>query len=347
MTVDLHKQSIFWKNKLIETRMLVGEQLKGVAHTLTHLIQDVEEDISFNRHLEKQIKEEIQTEGIKVKEVIALEYKDRRQSIDVYTMPCKQRTNIEEMISHSIEKVLGCKVKVEKHVCSHGECYFKCVEEKIYQVSAGAASCAKGQVLGDSYSFMELENGQYLLALADGMGYGQSAYEESSCTIDLLEEFMASGFEKDTAVQLINTMLLICSGDETFSTIDMTFIDRFTGVAEFLKAGAATSFILRDNQITTIRANTLPVGMLKEVDIERQQVKLRDGDIVVMVTDGLLSNKQDVLGKEDTFKHFIKEVSTGEPVYIANYLLQRSKDLLGLDEQDDMTVVVAKIWCKV
>jgi stage II sporulation protein E len=133
---------------------------------------------------------------------------------------------------------------------------------------------------------------------------------------------------------------------ETFSTIDITLIDCYTGIARFIKAGASTSFLLRNGEVTVIRSNSFPIGILREIDIHSHQLQLKQGDLLVMVTDGMLATKEDVLGKEETFKHFITQVMEADPEYIAHTLMEKSKNLLVNEEKDDMTIMVAKIWQK-
>ena len=89
--------------------------------------------------------------------------------------------------------------------------------------------------------------------------------------------------------------------------------------------------------------STLPIGIVKDVDLEIKRVQLEDGDIVIMITDGILEASGDEVGKEETFKHFILECKGQAPQYMADYLMQKSKDLLGVMPGDDMTIVVARI----
>lgn len=345
--IDLHKQDVMWHNRFIESRVIVGQQLKAVAHSVYSVVKEVEEEVRFNKEEEKLLTEALKAEGIKIKDLMVVENKSKKQSIEVYTTYCKKNEEIPTRMIRKIEEVLEVHTVVDKHECSEDGCYFKLAIKKQFGVTAAATARAKENISGDVYTFMELDDGQYLLALSDGMGSGEIAKQESTATIELLEEFMDSGFKKDLAVKLINSALILKSNQETFSTMDITLIDTYSGVAEFLKAGAATSFILRNKEVITIRSATFPIGILKEVDLEVQKYQLKHGDIIVMVTDGILAAKDDVLGKEDTFKHFIKEAHGGEPKYIAEYLMQKSCDLLGLGDRDDMTIVVAKIWQKI
>ncbi|MDF2595638.1 MAG: spoIIE [Clostridia bacterium] len=344
--LDLLKQRFMWKNRFVESRELVRQQFEAVAESVNKLCKDIEQELYFNQEDEKLIKEVLDASGIKTKDIMVLENNGRKEAIHIYTRYDTKGTDIKENIIKAIYSALDIRVEAEKTEFNQEEnyLYFKFKMSKVYGVLAGSAAHAKGEISGDVYSFMEVEDGRYLLALADGMGSGKLALEESTATIELLENFMDSGFQNDLAVKIINSVLVLKSDIENFSTMDITLIDEYTGVAEFLKMGAATSFILRNGEVTTIQSNTLPVGILKDVDMEIYKKQLKDGDVIIMVTDGMLQGGNDLLGKEDTFKHFILEAHSNNPSYMAEYLVRKSRDLLGYAENDDMTIIVARIW---
>ncbi|MGL4362865.1 MAG: stage II sporulation protein E [Cellulosilyticaceae bacterium] len=345
--LDLLKQDIVWKNKFLENRSLVSEELSAIAETLKTLIQDIDQELYFNKEQEKNLKEMLIAQGIKVRDVMVLENNKKLHSIDVYTNSQESKISEIDICEQVIEKCVECPVVLEKHECKNKGCHYVFSVKNTYQIISGSAICAKEGISGDVHTCMELGDEQYLLALADGMGSGMLAYEESAAAMEMLEDFMESGFRKELAVKMINAALILKANDEIFSTMDITVIDRRTGVAEFLKAGASTSFILRDGEVITVRTSSLPVGIIKDVELEVKKVQLQSGDIIIMVTDGLLQSDTDVLGKEETFKHFIKEVQANDPQYLADCLMQKSKALLGVKERDDMTIVVARIWKEV
>ncbi|MDQ9826338.1 SpoIIE family protein phosphatase, partial [Acinetobacter sp. 163] len=80
-----------------------------------------------------------------------------------------------------------------------------------------------------------------------------------------------------------NSALLVKSGEESLSTIDITAIDLYTGQAHFYKAGAAPTFVRRGNRAGMVESTSLPVGILTAVEFEKSSIKLSDGDLVVMV----------------------------------------------------------------
>jgi stage II sporulation protein E len=199
------------------------------------------------------------------------------------------------------------------------------------------------QISGDSFSFLQKEDGQFLASLSDGMGTGLNAYQESEKVVDLLEQFLEAGFSKETAVKMINSAMVLRSDGKTFSTIDISSIDLYSGVCEFLKIGAATSFIRRGSWVETITSTSLPAGIFQQTDFEKTCRKLYDGDMVVMVTDGVL----DVLPsehQEKMMKDIILEHDTNNPKELADYILSRVRQYKNGRFCDDMTVLVIGIW---
>ena len=225
------------------------------------------------------------------------------------------------------------------------------VESQKYRVHCGVAHRAKGKRgldTGDSYSYMELKGGQTLLALSDGMGSGTKARQESTATVELLEDFLESGFEKELAVKMINSVLVLKSSEESFSTLDICAIDLYTGEGEFIKIGAYSSFLLRDNNVTIIPSSSLPMGMLKQVDIEQSRRKLAHDDIILMVTDGVTDVDSSLSERgENWVKYFLQECPYRNPQDIADYVLEEAQRRTNDNAKDDMTVLAARVWEKV
>ena len=219
------------------------------------------------------------------------------------------------------------------------------VEKTNFEVVYGVERCVGDyqQISGDSFSFLQKEEGQFLASLSDGMGTGLNAYQESEKVVDLLEQFLEAGFSKETAVKMINSALVLRDQGKTFSTIDISSIDLYSGVCEFLKIGAATSFIKRGNWVEAITSTSLPAGVFQQTDYEKTCRKLYDGDMVIMVTDGVL----DVLPvehQEKLMKDIILEHQTNNPKELADYILSRVRQYKSGRFLDDMTVLVMGIW---
>jgi stage II sporulation protein E len=227
-------------------------------------------------------------------------------------------------------------------------CAIKYIEEELYRISTGISRLKKaGQAeCGDNYSFMELSDGKHVLALSDGMGSGRKASRESSATIALLEQFLDSGFDKDTAVKLINSVLVLKSPDESFATIDLSVVDLYTGHVEFVKIGAASTFIMKPNRIEVIRSTSLPVGILNHIDMELSSKTVSEGDYIVMMSDGVLDSKEEDVSKETWVKDALLNIESTNPQEIADGIMNIAVENRGNKIDDDMTVLVAKVWKK-
>ena len=217
------------------------------------------------------------------------------------------------------------------------------MEKSKFKILTGMARTVKDTISGDNFSQIKLETGDFMMALSDGMGTGKKASDESETVLGLLEQLIESGFKAETAIKLINSSMVLKADNQMFSTLDMCLINLFTGICEFVKIGAATTFIKRENWVETISSTTIPMGMLGKVDYDGVVKKLYEGDIIIMVTDGVLDSiKED--DKEKIMKEKIMNIKSSNPQEIANRILDYSLVESGYLPKDDMTILTAGIW---
>ena len=95
------------------------------------------------------------------------------------------------------------------------------------------------------------------MCLSDGMGSGMDACRESEIVVELLEQFLESGFTQETAARMVNSALVLKGREGMFSTVDICALDLYTGICSFLKAGAASTFIKRDQLVEVISSEVL------------------------------------------------------------------------------------------
>ncbi len=202
-------------------------------------------------------------------------------------------------------------------------------------------------VSGDSHLIKELAGHRLLLVLSDGMGTGHRAAAESRETVRLVERLLDAGFDIRTVVRLANSILALRSPEETFATLDLALIDLVSGEAEFVKVGAAPTFIYQRGGVGIVRARSLPLGILDSVEVESVRRRLGSGDVIVMVTDGLLEGWGDQAVREGQVERVIREGATapyGAEQSLARALLEDVALGLSEERQDDMTVLVVRLW---
>lgn len=215
-------------------------------------------------------------------------------------------------------------------------------EEAPFHVLSGAAKATRENeaVSGDTYSVIENGNGSLILALSDGMGSGEKAMADSETVIDLLERFIEAGFSKETAIEMINGVLIARSEEENMSTLDICDIDLYTGSCEFIKVGASYTYIKRGDTVEQIAAKNLPLGVFHKLDLDKQHCQIGDGDYVIMVSDGIV----DGVGSEELLCEMLAQLTLQNPQEISNYILQFVLHKTMGRIQDDMTVLTVGIW---
>ncbi|QXM07236.1 stage II sporulation protein E [Crassaminicella indica] len=346
---EVHKVHYEWQRRLFESRQLVAEQFEGVAHIIDDLSKEINMKIDFRTEVEDALYVAFDKEGIPIDKITVLEKEDEKFEIAIEKRACFDRKQCDERIAPIVSKVIGRDVVRKPKLCKAdaktGNCSFTLTEAEKYRIATGVARVSKDDICGDSYSFIDLPDGKYMMALSDGMGSGERAAKESQASISVLEQLMEAGFEKDVAIKTINSILVLKSSEETFSTMDLSMVDLYTGKVEFVKIGAASSFIKRANgDVEVIRSTSLPIGILNNVDIESFGQRLNNGDFVVMMSDGVLDADSDVDEKEQWIISALKKIKSKNPQRIADDLLDMAIKKYGNKIKDDMTVMISKVW---
>ena len=259
---------------------------------------------------------------------------------------CATTREAARLISEVMGRNFRCQEGV-KHVLPKEYETITFIEDTNFKSLTGLARIAKNgeRISGDTFSFLPLHTGQMIMVLSDGMGSGHKAFVESELLIEMLENLLEAGFQEESAIRFVNSILVSRGEPQAFSTLDLSILDLYTGVCQCLKNGASSTFIIRADWVETVCGEGLPIGMFAHVEPETISKKLYDGDIVVMVTDGIL----DVFPGEDKefyMENLLSNVRTNNPQEIANHILNHALEQAGKDALDDMSVMVAGIWEK-
>ncbi len=199
-----------------------------------------------------------------------------------------------------------------------------------------------GVVTGDADLVCKLNETQVVFGLSDGMGVGPRAAWESGTAMSLLEQLLIAGFTQARAVRAVNTTLLLRSVDDHFATLDLLLLDCSARGAELVKVAAAPTFIKRGSRVEIIQGHSLPVGIIQDVQIDPLYRILEPGDLIVMVTDGVL-DREPLQASEERLRQFLAEVSIEDGQVLAETILSY---MLGgtEDGRDDASVLTIQIF---
>ncbi len=345
---EIAKLNHIWSNRMAESREVIADQLKEVSSVIQNITGDIYGAAQTLRLEEDLIERRLREKHISVKNVAIIERNDKRKEIYLNAAASRGHCVTAKETAVLIGEALGLKIRVSeasKTVLSRGFENYIFVEDTKFKILTGVARSMKDNVSGDNFSLLKLETGEYLIALADGMGTGKEAGDESETVLSLLEQLIEAGFKTETAVKLINSSLVLKADKQTFSTLDLGLINLFTGMCEFTKIGAASAFIKRDNWVETISSTTLPIGMFGNVDYDSVTKKLYEGDIVIMLTDGILDSIPEE-DKEAYMEKFIAGIKSTNTQEISNQILNHALEQTKFIPVDDMTVIATGIWLK-
>ena len=111
---------------------------------------------------------------------------------------------------------------------------------------------------------------------------------------------------------------------------------------EFIKNGCCRTYIKNKQNIENVEAKSLPVGILNDVDFSVFDKDMRDGDIFIMCSDGILDSNPDQDDDKWLLK-LIKEINTNNVKKMADIILNEAIDNGYGILKDDMSVIVAKV----
>lgn len=344
----LYRHDLQWKKQILESRQLVSDQLTGVSQVMEDLAKEIKREGQELYLQEEQIRSALEGLGLSILAIDVINLEEGNVEIEIMHQYTRGFDECRKIIAPLLSDILGENIAVKKEKFSEkgeGYCTVTFGSAKEYEVETGIAGAAKGGDLlsGDSFSTAELGNGKFVVALSDGMGNGERARAESSTALTILQQLLQSGMDEKLAIKSVNSVLLLRSPDEMYATVDMALIDLYSARTTFMKIGSTPSFIKRGNEVLQITANNLPVGILKEIDVDLVSVQMLPGDVLIMMTDGIYDSPGYAVNKELWMRRVIGEIDTDNPQDFADCLLERIVRQQHGEISDDMTVIVARI----
>ena len=341
---------LIWIIWIVNYREGYAGQLKSFAKMIQYTTRELDAGIFEDEHMEKRLKTRLKKAGIRMLSAVFYMTPQGKYEIHLTVKAMKGQSVSTRELVRLVGDSVGREMmpgRGERPVIGEDYCTVACMEGARFHTLQGVARIGKGceKISGDTFLMTELPGGKQGIALSDGMGSGEDAFRESSMVVEMLEELLGAGFPVKTAVQMMNTALVIGREEVRFCTVDVTLFDLYEGTCEFVKAGAAATFLKRQGEVEIIRSATLPIGVLQDIEIDTETRRLESGDYVIMVTDGVMdalpAGEQDVL-----MCTFIQDTDILNPRELAHHILGRVLEWSGEVPLDDMTVLVAGLWSK-
>ena len=316
-------------------RKMLAEQARGVAEVMKSCAVDLSKSQSFSGAAEG-VKKALSSHGISCPEVyidgdeatelcaVILGKTDLKAMTDIISTTLKRKFVLKDKITFDEEK----------------SCLIFTAPPR-YDAAFGVACAVKSdeKVSGDTHSVIRINEHAFLMALSDGMGSGEYARKVSESAISLIEAFYRAEMPADTILKTINKLLSF-NRDERFTCIDIAAVNLDTGRADFVKIGSPAGIILRAGEIKILESNSLPMGILENLRPTVCTELLKDGDIVIFMSDGITS----AFPSATDLYEFLQDMKPLNPQSLADKILAGALDKTNHIVTDDMTVVCTRIF---
>lgn len=338
--------NLAWYNRLIENRELIAGQIDAMAGCLKECI-----------HKEKQVDD--REKG----RILSLQFRLRERGLRPGRIHFYERSDGTKKLTMELSAGRGKYIPMKEVLPVIGSCVgeafvsvesnyrfvgrdknmYTFVSRPTYACSHGIARLTKeGQeISGDNFSAVEYSCGHYLFALSDGMGSGWQANRESETVLELLEQFVAADFSMEVALRLMNAAMVFGGSQERYSTLDVCMVDGYTGICEFYKVGAHVSFIKHRSGVEVVAEESLPMGAADQIDTVPWRGHLEVGDMLVMITDGVLEYLEGPYPLE-VLRSILERITEPSPKLFTRRVLENVLIHTEGKIHDDMTVLAIR-----
>ena len=332
-----HKQTSLQRARFVqkrESRKLISEQLIAAEDILSSAGSRM--SVRYSSQLTDGIERRLDKYGYYC-DSVAVYYNEReRLMIELYCRD-RQLEGCMSSVCHILTEMLNIELEELEPVGTKESVRYRLCQKPPFRLKQGsAARCAEsGEVSGDTTVMFRDGDGCAYAVLSDGMGTGRSAAIESKMTAEMFRKLVSSGVSCDSALRIINGLMLTKSEQEGFATLDAARFDLDSGEITLIKSGASSTLLRQGDKVVRVCAPTFPIGAGASPDVFVRQFPLKSNDMIVMLSDGVLESQYP----------FIKELlmKSDDPVFVAEEICRKAVIFSGGRCRDDISVSVIQI----
>lgn len=313
-----------------ESRRLLSEQLKITEEMISSAGERL--DVRYSAAVSRTIREKLAKFGISPTNVIAYYNSGNRLLAELY-FPVRSAPESLSRICDLVSDELRIPLDAAPPVHSGREIRIRLFEKPAYSIQVcGAATCADGaKESGDTSMTFSDGTGAAYVILSDGMGSGRNAAVESKLVVRMFRKLITCGADYNSAIRLINSIMVTKSGEESFATLDAVRIDLDNCGLTVIKSGAAATLIRHRGNVIRISQSTFPIGIYEQSETFSKSFSLDEGDMIITFSDGINENEyrfiRELLLSENDLKHMVSEICRKAQVFTPG------------EKSDDVTVI--------
>ena len=207
------------------------------------------------------------------------------------------------------------------------------------ELSFGSRYLALEGVGGDLYDVIALDDNRFGFVMADVSGHGVPAALVTTMAKVAFTGAATGENSPGDICRAVNREMFRFIGDMVYYlTAYFCIVDLNKGTIEFSNAGHHAALLLRDGELRELDTReSFYIGMLEDFEYETSSLELREGDRIILFTDGILEARNaagDLYG-EGPFEKFIPGAADLGPGEFVNRLLEDVGRFTGERPVDD------------
>lgn len=322
-----------------EIRSVVAGQFCGLGDILGEMADEYENYDYFDNELSDRILIKLKELGLKPITVSCRVDHLGRMTVEAEVYDEDRKKLSRALLLHEISKLCGRRFDNPSAAAAFGRCRITMCERPALDVEIASSQhiCGNGRLCGDHFRYFSDGSGRMISVLSDGMGTGGRAAVDGGMAAGIMSRLIKAGLGFDCSLKVVNSALMVKSEDESLATLDVVCVDLYSGTADFMKAGAALSFIRKAGEMYRVETPSLPVGILPDVEFTCTQDELSDGDLIVMVSDGAVSTG------EEWIEHIMMRWEDKSMQELADLINDEATGRRSDGHDDDITVIAMRI----
>lgn len=331
--------SIEAQRRVADVRSVVAGQFSGVSDILGDLAEEFKNTMKCDTESADRIISALSALGAMPVECICLVSNGGRMSVELELSTKGDKKIPRGIIMREVSKCCGRRFDLPTVTNEGNRIRIAMCEMPVYDIEIGSDQhiANNGKLCGDCLDYFNDGFGKTYAIVCDGMGTGGRAAVDGNMAVSVMGRLLRSGLSADSSLQIVNSALMIKSEDESLSTLDVTSVDLYTGKITLRKAGAPVTFIRKGGRVISREMPSLPAGILNGIKFSSDTVNLTTGDMVVMVSDGV------VTGDEKWLEKLIRTWNEGSTQDLARTVVAEAIKRRGDSPDDDITALAIRI----
>jgi len=327
------------ENRIDEVRSVISDQFSGISAMLADLAIDFEKDEIFDNSAALKASAALKNIDITVDECSSRIDKFGRMTLELKVKRKNEQVINKLQLMKTVSSICERDFDVPSVNEIGNDIFITFTEHAQYQVDIGVSQINAGnsRMCGDAYSYFYDNRGSFVMVLSDGMGTGGRAAVDGAMASGLMSRLLKAGFGYDCSLKILNSSMLFKSTDESLATVDVASLDLYTGKLKLLKAGAAPTVVKRSGRTGKAESSSLPAGILRNIGFDKASLKMRENDIIIMMSDGAASEGTDWIREE------LENFEGGRAQRLAEHLAECAKRRRTDTHEDDITILAAII----